>query len=502
MRNRWFQILVIGIIGLGILLRASKYLPAWSMRGDELSLTSNLMNRSPLELISKPLDFEQAAPFGFLLIEKFLLTVLGRSEYVLRLVPFLAGCASLFLLQRLLSKPSAQYGNLFALGAFAFGDYLIYYSAEIKQYSTDVLICLVLFLILQRHLANEHTTTDDMLWLAGAGVFALCFSHPAVFILGGIGIALFAHHFKDKRRLVWVIITSAVWAVTFLIVYLLILRHQTTSSYLITFWGNLLSFMPMPPWQDLSWFPSALDNLFFVVGGLASGLIIVFPIYLLGLWGFVKEKNWGWALALTVPIGLNMLASGFQKFPFHGRLILYLLPLIFITLGKGIDALLDKIPSRVIANFVYGALVILILNSAVPTANTYLVTRDYVRDDMKPALSFMKLNAQGNDLVYLYHYAGGTYTYYAPDYGLENLAVIHGEDRFRNAKRYDQDLDLLPRGQRVWFVFSFVGQTRVSKDVKVDEREYILNYLNQNGKLMTEFYSTNNASYAHLFILR
>lgn len=45
------------------------------MRGDELVVTLNLINRSALELITKPLDSEQAAPIGFLLLEKLLLTL-------------------------------------------------------------------------------------------------------------------------------------------------------------------------------------------------------------------------------------------------------------------------------------------------------------------------------------------------------------------------------------------------------------------------------------------
>jgi hypothetical protein len=124
-----FQTLIVAIIGMGIVLRASKYLPGWSMRGDELSLTYNLLNRSPLELATKPLEFEQVAPIGFLLLEKILITIFGQSDYFLRLPAFLAGCISLVLMQHLLTKTGGKYGDLFALCAFAFGNYLIYYSS-------------------------------------------------------------------------------------------------------------------------------------------------------------------------------------------------------------------------------------------------------------------------------------------------------------------------------------------------------------------------------------
>lgn len=489
------------IIGLGIILRTSKYVQGWSMRGDELSLTYNLLDRSTLELITRPMDSEQVAPIGFLLVEKVLITLFGQSDYLLRLPALLAGCLSLVLMQHLLTKTCGKYGNLFALSAFSFGNYLIYYSSELKQYETDVLICLVLTWLLHKQLTKE-TTIKDFLSLGAFGALALCFSHPAFFVCIAIGFTLVLHYWKDKERLIWVSMVGLFWAGIFLAIYLILLRHQTRSEYLVTFWGNLLSFMPMPPWRDFTWFPKALNGLFFIVAGLSSGLILVSSIYILGLWGFLKEKNWQWALFLTIPIGLNMIASGFQKFPFHGRLILYLLPLIFIVQGKGVDTAIDRIQNRAIANCVFIGLMFLLLKPIVPTANMYLFTHSYVRDDLKPALSFMEDNAQTTDLVYLYHYTGGTYIYYAPLYNLDKLDRIMGQDYSKNPRKYQQEILSFPPGQRIWFVFSFVGQARVSKDMDQNEREYILNFLDEHGSLIKEFYSTNDASSAHLYILK
>jgi hypothetical protein len=71
-----------------------------------------------------------------------------------------------------------------------------------------------------------------------------------------------------------------------------------------------------------------------------------------------------------------------------------------------------------------------------------------------------------------------------------------------DATKYQEELSSLPRGQRIWFLFSFVHETRVRKGVKRDERKYMLNYLQDNGTLLEEFYSRNNASSAHLFVLK
>ncbi len=114
----------------------------------------------------------------------------------------------------------------------------------------------------------------------------------------------------------------------------------------------------------------------------------------------------------------------------------------------------------------------------------------------------MEGNHQDGDLVYLYHYVGPEFLYYAPAYHLQDLPYIMGETNTTRAKNYDEELSALPRGQRIWFVFSFVVQTKIRKGERQDERQYILNYLKENGTLLTEFYSTNDLSSAHLFILK
>lgn len=500
-KNRLFQITVITIIAFGIILRASKYLPAFSMRGDELAVTFNLLNRSAADLITRPLDSEQAAPVGFVLLVKALMTIFGHSEYFLRLVAFAAGCLSLVAMQSLLSKTVGRYGNILALAAFAFSDYLIYYSAELKQYSSDVLVALILLLVFYRHLTRE-TDAKDFVLLAILGILAFCFSYPAIFVMAGIGITLFLHYWKDKQKLLWIVLTGVSWAAVFLALYFLLLRQQTQSSYLITFWDNLLSFMPMPPWRDITWFPKALTGLFFVVAGLSSSLLLVLPVYILGLWGFWREAKWQWILALTLPVAINILVSGFHKYPFHGRLILYLLPLVFVVLGKGVDLLMHLIPNRVLANLAFAGLLILFLRPVVSTVHSYLFTQDYLRDDLKPVMAFVRDNRQDGDILYLYHYTAQPFTYYAPQYGLETMPTLTGQNNSRAARKYREEFASLPRGQRIWFVFSFVNKARVRKGETRDEREYMLGLLEENGMLVSEYYSANNASSVHLFILK
>lgn len=500
--NVFFYILVISIIMVGVILRASKYLPAWSMRGDELAVTENLIKKSWGELMTKPLDSNQAAPVGFLLLEKLLVSAFGPLDYILRLPAMLAGCIALILLYSLLHRMGESHGTVFALLALAFGSFPIYYSSELKQYSTDVLIALLLLVLVYGHLHKE-TKARDFLKLGVLGALAICFSHPAIFMLAVIGPILLVHHWYDSQKRWWTLLAGATWVFVFLILYWILLRHQTASEYLVTFWGNLQSYMPLRPWRNPAWFPNAWGHLLVNIAGFPRAAVLLLSvIYVVGVGSLLKARKWQWAAILVLPIAVNMIVSGFQKFPFHGRLILYLVPLVLVVLAIGIGALVRMIPNRMAANLVFAGIAAFSVSSAVSTANSYLITREYVVDDMKPVLAYMRDHAEKGDLAYLYHYAASGYAYYAPSYELGSIKTVRGKNHSQRAKRYDEELAALPRGQRIWFVFSFVYKTKVGKDNKMDERDYILSYLRENGTLVEESYSTNQASSTHLFILK
>src|ERR1044071_4238919 len=84
------------IIIFGIALRATLYVYKTALYVDEGALSLNLINRSFAGLL-QPLDSEQAAPVGFLFIEKLALLAFGESEYALRLFPFLFSLVALYL---------------------------------------------------------------------------------------------------------------------------------------------------------------------------------------------------------------------------------------------------------------------------------------------------------------------------------------------------------------------------------------------------------------------
>ena len=264
----------------GILLRLRQYLTGRSLWMDEAMLALNIVNRNFGELL-KPLDYDQGAPLGFLLVEKLFHLLFGQSEYALRLLPFLLGILSLWLFYLLLKRVTAGAGLIAGLALFVFNPRLIYYSSEVKQYIVDVVVMLVL-LLLAAPLLESGIRKRELIWLAVAGFFALWFSHPAVFVLAGMGLTLviLCMEKRDFTNL-WVVLAMGLFWVTALgLLYSLILKDIQQNAYMQEYWQG--AFLPIPPWSDPGWFGRSLRENIGVQFGIPYAVYFVFGLILAG----------------------------------------------------------------------------------------------------------------------------------------------------------------------------------------------------------------------------
>ena len=183
------------LIVLGVILRLRQYLINRSFWADEASLAYNLVTRS-FNGLTLPLDYQQGAPIGFLFIEKLSIIAFGNNEYAMRLFPLLSGILAIYLLYWI-AKMYFGISGLFALVMFSVGWELIYYSSELKQYSSDVMIALLLVYQASRCI-GENAGTKDFLLLGIGGVIAMWVSHPSAFVLAGIGLVLVLERMARK----------------------------------------------------------------------------------------------------------------------------------------------------------------------------------------------------------------------------------------------------------------------------------------------------------------
>jgi len=171
-------------IAIGIGLRLRQLLADRGLSLDEAYLSLNLLHR-PFVALFDQLDFQQAAPDGFLVVQKLVISGLGSSEYALRLVPFVAACVALVFMLFLAREAVSLLVALLAVVLFAFSEPLIYYAASNKQYAVDVFLAVVL-LWLGIRLSNRPERSPALVMYAGSGAAAIWVSHPSVFVLSGV----------------------------------------------------------------------------------------------------------------------------------------------------------------------------------------------------------------------------------------------------------------------------------------------------------------------------
>src|SRR5262249_49384529 len=123
----------------------------------------------------------------------------------------------------------------------------------------------------------------------------------------------------------------------FCILYFVSFRYTARNLHLVQYWQDLNAVMPMPPWQDASWFPIRISALFTELLGLPPWPWLEIVLFLLGLTSFALRHRWDLVLAFTLPILFALLASAVINYPFKGRLIFFLIPGLCLALGEGLE---------------------------------------------------------------------------------------------------------------------------------------------------------------------
>jgi hypothetical protein len=467
------------IILLGLVLRSAQYTvnrPLWL---DEAYLALNIINRS-LPALTQPLDNTQAAPVGFLILEKLVVLGLGSSEYALRLIPFVAGCASLWLMYHLARRCVQIPETLLALSLFALGSHQIYYTSEVKQYASDVTVALLLLLLAAKHFDAEQETPQFVL-LGLVGALGIWLSHPALFVAAGAGFALALHYGsrRDWARLRAVLAVALWWGVNLLALYFISLRHIADRQALLQYWGP--SFAPWPPWKAPFWFiESALhafaDPVGLVPHGAATAASLLTLLSVIGsIW--LLARKWRWGILLLTPLALTLGASALHLYPFRTRMLLFAVPIILILVTEGLEPLRLALNRwRWVSLGVWATLAACLLYLPMSAAIENLTAPD-LKEEIRPVMAYLEENRQADDVIYVYYGAIPAFQYYAPSYGIDSKDYVIGTAGRDDPQKYVQDLDKFGGSSRLWIVFSHVYDWD-----EIDERRFILDYLDTVGR--------------------
>jgi hypothetical protein len=374
------------MVGLGVVLRILEYTDGRALYMDELSLIKNLVGHAIFDF-ETTLTEDQLAPPGFLALERLMVWLPLPATSAARLVPMLCGIASMFLMRSVALRYLTSRAVPIAVGLFALNDWILYYSSEAKQYSSDVALALVAFLLAAGPDATAHAR---LRLLTGFGAVGVWFSHPLALVLAGLGSFSIARAAigREWKKALCCVAMSLAWALSFALCYKV--SHQILSKdpFIWTWWA--FAFLPLPRslgdlqrdcWQILNLLNS--PSCIVTPLGVLPSVFLALGLFVLG--GVALMRRWpGGLYVLVSPIVFAILASTLRQYPFHGRLLLFLVPSVHLVVSEGAAVLASSGGAKL--TFVVGAL-LLYLPALDVLSHRFILSRGHVAADSHGDLS-------------------------------------------------------------------------------------------------------------------
>lgn len=468
----WLERFLIIIIFSGAIIALANFINNKSLWLDEAMLALNIVSKSYMELL-EPLDMYQIAPIGFLYIEKTMINLLGNHDWVLRIFPFLSFILSIplfFVLNKKLFE--SERVALLSCAVFSLSLTLIMYSSEVKQYSSDVLLA-ILIVVSALNYHSKKSSTSLILYTI-VGVFSICLSNISIIILFTVGLySLYTNFVEDKNRQFSVFIAIFFWLVSFITYYFNFIHNHPSNEEMIKYWGQY--FMP----QNI--FSLEFHKFLFYAAKEIFGEVLTFkrfwiiPLVLafVGIASLIRRKQIKNLYLIVFPLLLHLVLSSFQFYPFAKSFILYLIPFLIImfTLGfvqvyKYLNENLIKIPAL--------ALLIPVLVHFYPI----IVKVPIEREEIKKSMAYLDQNIDGDDKIYIYCGAIRAFQFYRNSYPqiVNNNSIIYGTSHRENWSEYDQEI--LKLSGTNWLLFSHVYPFDPNDE---DEEDYIIKTLKSNN---------------------
>jgi hypothetical protein len=367
-----------------------------------------------------------------------------------------------------------------AVTCFACSPALIWYGANVKPYSGDVAITLLLvWLALSFRERPENARHAVAAGVVG-GTAILC-SFPALPTALILCALLWILHRKVDVCPVWPLRwLTALWLGASMVgaVAAFVLLDPATSIYMHRYWAN--GFMPIPSIHgDWWWVPRhmlvtfahfllfdprelGVTGLAFV--GFASAAALAGATVLL----LVRSPK---AALIVAPVLAALLASTARLLPFDGRVAVYTGWPLLLLAASGLQAMGSSPfpPVRVLAPLTIavfaGLPAFVVLTSGRPP---------YPNEESRPVLEQLARRLRPGDAIYVYYGAGPAMEFYGKRLGLNGWFT--GDCHRENVRAYLRDIDRFRGGRRVWFVYTHAA-------LGFREPETIQSYLRTIGVL-------------------
>jgi hypothetical protein len=303
--------------------------------------------------------------------------------------------------------------------------------------------------------------------------------------LFGVGITSLVISIVSKKtlKITNVLVIYIAWLLSFALFYFSSLREIGSNNDLLKSWGEAFPSSPL----DIIWLLDALGKFFYKPLGFASLFdgIAIFA-FVLGCISYYHRRQATLAILLS-PLFATFAAAYLQKYPFRGRLVLFLTPFFILLIAEGVDYLFRKKNYKLTT--IAGSVILFLLLIQPIVSATSLLVNPFLKEEIKPVISYVKSHQQSGDIIYIFQRGRYQFEYYAKKYGYQEGDYIIGVEDLDNYdgkrvseeewQRYKSDLDKLRGNQRVWVVFSHAHLRQ--------ENEMVNAYLEQIGKRIDSF---------------
>jgi hypothetical protein len=340
----WQQYFPLGFLALGIFLRLGVFFNQSCLWQDEAWVALDLLERPVRDILFSAGDYCRPVPVGFAASVKLISLWLGFNELTLRLLPLVCGILSVVVYDRLLRVIASPPARSIALAFFAVAALPVYYAADLKHYSCDLLAALVLsWAALEIH--RDPRATRRWVILIAVGVLAPWFSFASVFVMAAVMLLIAQEVLRSPgslRRSSWVTLLF-VWFADLTVLYFISFRKVSGNLDLKGmlhqgFPGDALSWGAGPwLWERIGHFLSyhGLVPLFFWACA-AVGAIVIFKS------GDILQR---YIFRLLVAMTALAVAAGLgHAYPLFPRFQLFLLPFLIWVMAEGAGRLVTAYP--------------------------------------------------------------------------------------------------------------------------------------------------------------
>jgi len=389
-------VIPIAIIAISIIVRIVMYAKGRSLWLDEALLVESIASRSWSELLAHPLSNGQSAPLLYVVTVKAICSVLGYSEFSLRIFSFIS-FIGLLICEWILLRKHLKFDNTktaFILTITAVLPTYVYYSNESKPYMCDAFF--VILTILLYHIYIQKKLSIIALTVFYSLISAFC--SPSIFFIGGIlASEFFAAVFaKNKKLALSVLISGA----AILAVFYLYFRWWMLPAleFMTEYWGE----------YGAKRNPVTAIMAIFSPGLLASNALIwIFvPFALRGVYLLIKSKDKA-AYSVALSVLFAFLASFMGKWPLIGRLWLFLPALVLTFSLVGLD--FGSKSAKKITNIAGLCLCSIIAVYYAISCVEKVKDRIYLdKQEVNPLIFYVKEHIKNDE--YLYVYSPAQYT--------------------------------------------------------------------------------------------